>query len=341
MSLPDEIKRIQIKQQQALLKKKNIIGVGYGYKFTAGKKTDQPCLIVLARRKVPASILSAQDLVPGDIDGIITDVRAVGNIVAHKSRTDRWRPAPGGVSIGHYLITAGTLGAIVRDASTGEPLILSNNHVLANSNDASIGDPILQPGNADGGRDPQDRIATLERFIRLEFDSGDGDGNGNGGICSIAKSSAGVLNFFAKIVGSKHRLYARKIAQTANLVDAAVAKPVDDGVIDEDIIDIGKIQGTKTAALGMSVRKSGRTTETTTGTIDTLDATVRVGYEGSKVATFEHQILTSAMSQPGDSGSLLVDGTEKKAVGLLFAGSDTVTVHCPIETVLSLLNITI
>ena len=67
----------------------------------------------------------------------------------------------GGVSIGHYAITAGTPGAFVKDKTTAETLILSNNHVMANSNDASIGDAILQPGPADGGKSPQDRIAAL------------------------------------------------------------------------------------------------------------------------------------------------------------------------------------
>ena len=45
------------------------------------------------------------------------------------------------------------------------------------------------------------------------------------------------------------------------------------------------------------------------------------------------------MSQPGDSGSLLVDGSENKAVALLFAGSDQVTVHSPIQKVMELLEI--
>ncbi|MBD3290381.1 hypothetical protein GF337_16375 [candidate division KSB1 bacterium] len=320
-----------------MLKKKNVVGLGQGFKYKAGEKTDEKCLLVFVQKKQPVSQLDKNDIVPKEVNDIRTDVKDVGKVVAYKSRTSRWRPAPGGVSIGHYLITAGTLGAIVKDATTGEQLILSNNHVMANSNDAFKGDAIIQPGAADGGRAPQDTIANLERFIRIEMSSG---GNGGGDICPFAKGIASFLNVAAKLVGSQSRLFTTRPSQEANLVDAAVAKPVDGSAIDDEIIDIGKIDGIIQAELGMEVRKSGRTTGTTTGTIDALDVTIQVGYGGGAVAEFQNQILTSDMSQPGDSGSLLVHATENKAVGLLFAGSDEVTVHSPIETVLDLLNIT-
>ncbi len=339
MIVPLPIGSVHKKYQNSLLMKKNVIGMGYGLKSTSGLETKEECLVVFVREKEPVANLVRKDLVPSDLDGVTIDVKEIGHVVIHKSRTDRWRPAPGGVSIGHYTITAGTFGAIVRDASTGETLILSNNHVLANSNDSAKGDAILQPGPVDGGQNPQDRIASLERYVRIEYSTSDGDEGGNG-TCSIAKTVSEVLNSFAKLKGSSHRLSTYRVTQTGNLVDAAVAKPVDGSAISNEIIDIGAITGVKTAQIGMSVRKSGRTTGTTVGTIQSLNATLQVGYGGNRVALFENQILTSNMSQPGDSGSLLVDGTENKAVGLLFAGSDEVTVHCPIETVMQLLNIT-
>jgi hypothetical protein len=86
------------------------------------------------------------------------------------------------------------------------------------------------------------------------------------------------------------------------------------------------------------VRKSGRTTGYTEGVINTLDTTVEVGY-GTNSAVFEQQILANDMSDPGDSGSLILT-EDNKAVGLLFAGSSTVTVINPIDAVLSALNIT-
>ena len=45
------------------------------------------------------------------------------------------------------------------------------------------------------------------------------------------------------------------------------------------------------------------------------------------------------MSSPEDSGSLVVDGIDPLAVGLLFAGSDTTTVIYPIDRVLDLLGV--
>ncbi len=81
-------------------------------------------------------------------------------------RTNRVRPIFGGISVGHKDVTAGTLSLIVRDKITKEPLILSNNHVLANLNHGKIGDAILQPGAADGGT-IADKVGELERFIPL------------------------------------------------------------------------------------------------------------------------------------------------------------------------------
>jgi len=91
----------------------------------------------------------------------------------------------------------------------------------------------------------------------------------------------------------------------------------------------------------MSVRKSGRTTEFTTGTITVLNATVNVSYGVGQVARFENQIVTTPMSQGGDSGSLLVAGDALHAVGLLFAGSDQATIHNPIQAVLDCLEVDI
>jgi hypothetical protein len=337
----DDVKRVKIQQIAALKKKLNVNGVAVGHKIVAGKDTGDLCLTVLVKKKVARAELLSKDLVPPKVDDIPTDVKEVGEIFAFKLRTDSWRPAPGGVSIGHYAITAGTLGGFVKDNTTKETLILSNNHVMANSNSASIGDAILQPGPADGGYNPRDRIADLERYITIQFQGGNGDGD-----CIFAKSASGVLNFFAKIFGSKHRLVPTQIPSQANEIDAAVAKPVGDDVITGDIIDIGVVKGTRAAEIGMKVRKSGRTSGTTTGTIQDIFATVDVGYGGSKVATFENQIVvvgdSGAFSSPGDSGSLVVDAEDLEnplAVGLLFAGSDTVTIVNPIDRVLDLLSV--
>jgi hypothetical protein len=257
----------------------------------------------------------------------------VGLLRAFQARTDRWRPAPGGVSLGHYKITAGTFGGVVRDRNTGDRLILSNNHVLANSNNAQAGDPILQPGPADGGQMRTDTIASLERFIPIVFDTAPP-------ACGVATGAADLANAIARALGSTHRLEAVQADPTAtNLVDAAVARPADDGDILDEILEIGEPDGTIPAMLGMPVRKSGRTTGFTTGAIIVLDATVTISYGLGQSARFEDQIVTGAMSQGGDSGSLLVSGDSQEAVGLLFAGSEQTTIHNPIQTVLDALEV--
>jgi hypothetical protein len=330
-----DITRIKNLHKAAILAKPNVVGVGTGYKRSRGKLTSELSVVTLVKRKLPPTALAAEALVPASLDGVPTDVLEVGEIRALATPTDRWRPAPGGVSIGHYQITAGTLGVVVRDRGTGTRLILSNNHVLANSNDASEGDPILQPGPADGGIVGRDTIANLLRFEPIRYTS-------EPGTCSLASFYAAVGNFLAGLFGSKHRLDTiRQDPSAINYVDCALARPVNDGDVLDDILTIGKVTGTVEAALGMALRKSGRTTGFTTGEVLVVDATVDVSYGTNQTARFEGQIIAGAMSEGGDSGSLVVSGDPPKAVGLLFAGSSQSTILNPIQLVLDALEIDI
>jgi hypothetical protein len=316
-----------------LMQRENVIGVGLGEKVSYGERTGELSMVVLVRRKVPLVGLSAQSVVPKLVGGISTDVVEVGEVRALQARTDRWRPAPGGVSLAHYKVTAGTFGAVVRDRSSGERLLLSNNHVLANSNDAAPGDPILQPGPADGGRDGPDTIARLERFCPITF-----------GVepptCGVAQSFVELGNALARLLGSQHRVQAIQARpQATNAVDAAVARPLDNRDILDEILEIGTASGTLPATLGMQVRKSGRTTGLTSGAITVLDATITVNYGPERTATFDNQIIAGPMSQGGDSGSLVLAADSLGAVGLLFAGSEQSTIINPIQAVLDCLGV--
>ena len=333
MSLQDEVKKVIRQYKSEILTIPNVLGVGIGYRITAGRMTGELSIMLLVRRKLPVAGLSAKALAPSQIEGIRTDVLEVGDIRPLMLRTDRWRPAPGGVSIGHYKISAGTLGCVVRDRETGDRLILSNNHVLANINDAGPGDPILQPGAADGGQVQQDTIARLERFCPIDFGSEPPD-------CNVATGFVSLVNLFAGAVGSSHKVDAYQQHPAAmNMVDAAVARPVNDADISDEIIDIGTLEGTMPAQLGMTVRKSGRTSELSSGEVTVLDATVTVSYGSGLEAVFEDQIVTTALSRGGDSGSMLVAGDSNYALGLLFAGSDVSTIHNPIQNVLDCLEV--
>ncbi len=380
MSTDQAIQAQQV-HEPTLLGKANVVGVAVGFKESKGEKTGDVALIVLVNEKKPLAALSAEDVIPPELDGMRTDVYEVGYLRAQQAQDPkgRFRPViPPGVSIGHYKVTAGTFGALVTDKTTGEHFVLSNNHVLANSNDALIGDAILQPGAIDGGQNPADMVATLERFIKIRFTDDPvtpeppppspgpaptppGNGGGTSG-CDIVQVIVTLANVAAALFGSQKRVTATTLnAQTAaqsvmmptpttelsaaavvpeNQVDCALGRPVDPSMFTDEILQIGKVSGTKLASLGMRVRKYGRTTQYTEGNVTLLNATVNISY-GQKTARFVGTVVTEAMSAGGDSGSLIVDATENKAVGLLFAGSTLATIFIPIDSVLAQLNVTI
>ncbi|MBZ0293442.1 MAG: S1 family peptidase [Anaerolineae bacterium] len=353
MANGQDVFQAQAAVQDEFMSRENVVGVAVGFKEDKTATQGEVSVVVLVEQKKPLAALSARDVIPPNVDGVRTDVYEVGYLRAFATPRDRFRPTiPSGVSIGHYKITAGTLGTIVTDRISGEKLILSNNHVLANSNSAEIGDPILQPGPTDGGQNPADTVARLERFVRIRFPGDDDPGPlpptppGEGG-CLLALVN--LLNALSGLLGQEKQVAVvpkeqaqenPKVQAVDNMVDAAVAKPLDPNMFTGEIRNIGMVSGTKPAALGMGVRKSGRTTDFTTGTVTLVNATVNISY-GSQSARFVNQVITTAMSQGGDSGSLIVDGTENKAVGLLFAGSTQATIFNPIDLVLNELQIDI
>jgi len=223
------------------------------------------------------------------------------------------RPAPGGISVGHRLITAGTLGCLVRGRSApriNRLMILSNNHVLANTNGGPLGESILQPGPYDGGRNPADKVAVLERFVPINFAAG-----------------------------------------SANIVDCATAWAWPERVrrelmyISGGIIRYFRVGATPVAAaLGMPVGKSGRTTQLTSGRITAVGVTINVNYGGGRVARFTNQIAVRSpsgnFSAGGDSGSLIWTWDARRApVALLFAGGGGTTFANPIAGVLARLDV--
>jgi len=318
-----------------LLARRNVVATGVGYKVVQGERTETPCIICSVERKLLASVLSASDLVPAQLEGIPTDVIETGRIRAWQAPTGRFRPAPGGVSIGHKDITAGTLGCWVR--RNGEWVILSNNHVLANSNEAEIGDAILQPGPYDGGTNPADQIAVLKDFVPIELVGLPDNPSG----CSVAGGIAEFLNAIASAVGSDTRLRAvSPRAAGENLVDAAIASPLRQEDVEAEILNIGAIAGVISGELGMAIKKMGRTTGLTEGEIQQVDVTVNVQYGGGRTALFKDQLMAGAMSQGGDSGSAVLD-TQNQLLGLLFAGSEQSTIINRIEHVFSALDLTL
>jgi len=326
----ERARRVKRQVVNTLLAKKNVVACGIGYKETEGVMTDELCIVVSVEKKMPLAQLTEADIVPKAVDDVKTDVLETGRIIAWQAPTQKWRPAPGGVSVGHINITAGTLGCLVLKG--GQLFILSNNHVLADSNAGKKDDPIIQPGKHDGGT-LADKIATLEEFVPIDFGT-------SPPICPVAKAVEQVLNAIARGVGSSHRLVSYQESDGENRVDAALARPLSLDLVERRILNIGVPKGSREATLGTNIKKSGRTTGFTTGRITQIDATVQVGYGSAGAATFTDQLVAGAMSSGGDSGSAVLD-EEDYVVGLLFAGSDNTTIINPIQFVLDALGITI
>lgn len=325
--------------RNALLHRSNVVATGIGYK---NNDASTPSIICSVSKKLPLAELSPKDFIPKSLDGIPTDVLSSGIFRAFATQTERMRPAPGGISIGHTEITAGTLGCLVKRG--GNTYILSNNHVIANSNDAQIGDAIIQPGPIDGGLSPPDIIAELAEFIPMHYlghhNPDDSTDNDSPSTCPLATGLASSLNGLAKLAGSQTRMQAVTKRSADNFVDAAIAGPVDTNLVASNILNVGEIAGIREAELGMAVQKSGRTTGYTTGTIQQIDVTVNVQYGGGRIAQFTDQLIAGDMSQGGDSGSAVLD-MDNHIVGLLFAGSDTVTIMNRIQRVFTSLNVSL
>ncbi len=306
---------------------KHVVSVGIGCRHTGGERSDEVCIIVGVTNKVSMSELRTRDFVPSSVGGFRTDVVEVGHIKAQEN-VDKVRPAPGGVSLGHRDITAGTLGCLVN--KNDENFILSNNHVLANSNDGEIGDPIFQPGPFDGGTIDTNRIATLAEYAPINFGgAGGGGGTGNPFLDFILQL---LCQFFGICFGQE--------PSEPNTIDAALARPDSPELVTKEILDIGVPTGWSQVELNEPVKKSGRTTEFTQDVVLQLHATVDVDYGNGRVATFEDQIIAGPMSAGGDSGSAVLNN-DNEVIGLLFAGSNTTTILNPIEYVLNEFGINI
>jgi hypothetical protein len=203
---------------------------------------------------------------------------------------------------------SGTLGALIQDED-GKQYLLSNNHVLARSDQATVGDAIVQPGLIDnnctpngegGGTQP---VAALTGWVPLNSKSTNVD-------AAIAEAGSHTVD----ASGSIQELGARQSDGT--LAAAPLGTSSTDG------------KG-ETATLALRVAKSGRTTGLTCGDVSAIDVDVLVDYykdcaetEPYLTKTFTNQVGVSGnrLSDAGDSGAVLVDADSAEPVGLYFAG---------------------
>ena len=274
------VMQVQNAHTPELMAISDVIGTGTGID-AAG----QVAVLVLTRRPAVAGL-------PRELDGVSVEARYVGEVRAFA------KPGAGGglkcgTSTGNDLeCAAGTIGCVV--IKGGNKYFLSNNHVFARENAASIGERIDAPGRYDGHpRCAQTQICGhLSDFQSISF-------SGNNTIdCAIAAPDPSRTFSSAEASG---------YTPTATVVAAFV---------------------------GQAVKKTGRTSGLTTGTVQAVNVTIQVQYS-SGIATFVNQIMTPGnFIRAGDSGSLMVEQSTNNPVGLCFAGGSGGSFENPIGPVL-------
>jgi hypothetical protein len=288
--------------------------VGVGRKIVEGNPTNDLSVRLYVSQKIAHSVLSSGDRLPKSIEGIPVDVIETGAPYISSAARQRQRPAPAGISAAHRDVTAGTLSCYCRSTHRGD----NANDVFALSNNhvfAKINQGL-----------PGDHL----------YQQSPADGGG------IGEHFADLHRFVPIHLGGN----------TPNRVDAAVGIVRDLSDISTIVSSIGSITGIIDHEEDMKVRKHGRTTGYTEGTIDdvSLDALVGMDHANpSLVALFQDQMRIipnaphSAFGLGGDSGSLVVHGSLPKAVGLYFAGphGGAYGLANPISTVLSEMEIEI
>lgn len=278
-----KMKDICEKEYNNFLSLPNVNGIAIGHKIINGMDTGVLCLKVLVETKVHESMLNKQAVIPKFYNGIMTDVIEVGVIEA-LANTTKVRPTLGGYSIGVAgTSTVGTLGCLVSKKS-GTSL---ETYILSNNH-------VIAGSNT-----------TAIGSLILQQGQGDGGANPADGVANL--SDFVNINF----------------SGGNNKVDAAIALAISTSLVSKTIFEVGDITGIASALIGGAVKKSGRTTGFTTGSITGVNATLSVAY-GAQTAIFINQIIATPMSDSGDSGSIVLDNSNR-VIGLLFSGSASIT----------------
>lgn len=317
----------------------NVHAVGIGPRIRDGRLSDELCVRLYVVQKIAPTALPQDAILPSSVNGVPTDViesppaflletigvptgtatsgaglfgdPTLAAAACSTARKSMQRPVQGGISTGHFRITAGTIACFCRSTAPGdgdEIFVLSNNHVYADVNSGTQGDALLQQGPMDGGTGAA-HFANLERFVPIEI--------------------GGVLE---------------------NRVDAAIGRLLPGIAFLPDICSIGRLGGTELAQENMMVLKHGRTTGLTQGSVTDISYDALVGLDHANpgvVGLFQDQIrIDGSSSTPifglgGDSGSLVVSEDARRAVGLYFAGpeSGTYGIANKIENVVAELSI--
>ncbi|WP_240343753.1 S1 family peptidase [Paenibacillus sp. SYP-B3998] len=278
-----------------LLKRAEVLAVGVGYADPSKPALGAGVLVYTRQKIVPSSlnslkstILKAGTSVPVRF---VTSGRFKTNMAKVKPKANlsfgRFRPVPGGVSIGRTNpVATGTAGLIV--TKNNQLFVLSNNHVLIKNNSTALSGT-LQPGPADGGFASRDTVGRAFQFVRLRS----GKVNFQDSALAIPTSN-NLLN---------PRYLISSTGQLVTVPGHLLSYPV-----------------------GLQLVKSGRTTGYVTGVVESNNVDVRVSYGGTLgTLLFRNQSVirgtNGPVSLPGDSGSVWLRARDRFAAALNFAGT--------------------
>lgn len=263
-----------------------------------GSRTTAPLRVLVDSHGIVSNPVTHQAIQPG--------TAALGSSGGNDGDYDTYQDANGD----SYLADCcgGTLGALVQDQQ-GNQYILSNNHVLAESDQGHVGDIIDQPGLIDGACTPLNRpgsvvdpVGTLKYVVPLASRQTNVD-------AALALAAPGAIDPSGAILG--------------------LGTPGADGQLSAAPPMAGAGERLNASNLGMEVAKSGRTTGLTCSNVDAVALTVKIDYyrdcaetEPYTTKTYTNQIGIggSHFTDSGDSGALVLDAANSQAIGLYFAG---------------------
>jgi len=284
---------VQNRATPNLLRIPGVIGSG-----TSVDEKGQPVVVVYTDRP------GVSGIVP-ELEGVPTRVIMTGKVIAYAKKLDpNARGGSGTLQMGTSTgndneCASGTLSCVVTKGGT--EYFLSNNHVFARENAASVGERIDAPGRYDGkpkcAQTPQ--IGTLAQYQNISFSSN------NVVDCAITKPSTGLA-------------YSKQEAGGYQPSTTTVA-----------------------ASVGLACKKTGRTSGLTTGSVQAVNVTIQVQYTDGVATFTNQVQFPGSFIRSGDSGSLAVTASGNNPVALMFAGGSGGSFGNPINSVLSALAISI
>ena len=329
-----------MKGSESLFRYPGVVKIKRGVKTRRGVETGEPAVVVSVKQKKDISCLGVSEIIPPTFNGVATDVveegpiKALNDVESPPSDPDvkKWyRPAFGGLSIGHMDVTAGTLGCIIKIGN--DRFILSNKHVLGNCNEGKIGDPVYQPGPYDGKCAKKHLLSYYRAGCKLQYVNSPSQ-------CAISNRIVNHLNLLAEHLGRQTRFRA-VVEFPINFTDWAYAGPVSEEEAINHIAYIGPVHHVMLTPpyVGMPFKYTGRTSGFKTGIVTAIDVSIRVEMGNNHDAIFDDQIEFQPCALGGDSGSAMLvnsnDIADNIIFGLLFAGSGQFGYACKASRVWS------